>query len=118
MNNNDFEKLKYDDIWNIILYAIYKMTADPKYSTISELIYTLDKENFNNFCSTFGGLTIKVPTQQEKELMINALTAYQLINFEHKTFNEVYLELELSRFQKNEFIKAYNTITDILKNYE
>ena len=118
MSSNKFDKLKYNDIWNIILYAIYKMTNDPKYSTLSELIYTLDKDSLLNLCATFGGLTIKIPTKQELELMINVLAAYQLVNFEHKTFNEVYQELELSRFQKNEFIKAYNTITEILKNYE
>lgn len=116
--SNKFDKLKYNDIWNIILYAIYKMTNDPKYSTLSELIYTLDKNNLLNLCSTFGGLTIKIPTKQELDLMINVLLAYQLINFEHKSFNEVYSELELSRFQRSEFIKAYNTVTEILKDYE
>ena len=41
----DVSKLKEDDVINVLLYAIYKLTNDPEYSAISELAYVLDKDS-------------------------------------------------------------------------
>mgnify|MGYP000391591427 CR=1 FL=1 len=57
----DVSKLKEDDVINVLLYAIYKLTNDPEYSAISELAYVLDKDSLYKLCATFGGATIKIP---------------------------------------------------------
>ena len=49
----DVSKLKEDDVINILLYAIYKLTNDPEYSAISELAYVLDKDSLYKLCATF-----------------------------------------------------------------
>ena len=59
---HNISDLKEKDLYSIILYSIYKLTGDPQYSTISELIYTLNKDSLLNLCSVFGGCTIKIPT--------------------------------------------------------
>ena len=109
--------LKEDDLYNLILYAIFKFTGDPKYSTASELIYTLDKENLLNLCSTFGGCTIKIPTILELKMYINALLIYYITVTEHKTFNEVYSNLELDSSIKKEILEIYKTVVEVMNEY-
>ncbi|MBQ6627912.1 MAG: hypothetical protein IJH65_03770 [Methanobrevibacter sp.] len=109
--------LKEDDLYNLILYAIFKFTGDPKYSTASELIYTLDKDNLLNLCSTFGGCTIKIPTILELKTFINALLIYYTTVSEHKTFNEVFNKLELDTSLKKDILNIYKTVVEVMDEY-
>lgn len=114
----NLDKLKYDDVWNIILYALYKMTNDPKYSTLSELIYALDKDSLLNLCATYGGCTFKVPTKIELLTLINALVFYKEVNIEHINFQEAFSKIDFERLDKKSFLKAYNAIVEVLKDYD
>lgn len=72
--------LKEQDDLNKILFFIYKLSDDPEYSYLSELIYALDKKSLINFCTIFGGCTIKVPTLEELEYFSKVILVYQLVN--------------------------------------
>lgn len=110
----NINSLKEDDLYNLILYAIFKFTGDPNYSIISELIYAVDKENLLNLCSTFGGCTIKIPTILELKIFINALLIYYTSITEHKTFNEVYKSLDIDPSLKKDILSVYKTVVEVL----
>ena len=112
----DLNTLREKDLINLLLFTIYKLTDDPKYATISELIYTVDKDSLYNLCSIYGGMTIKIPTIKELELVINVLLVYQYINFENKTLDDA---CELVKINKSkELVDLLNKITEIINNYE
>ena len=64
------------------------MTNVPEYSSLSELAYILDKNNFLNLCEYFGGQTIKIPTIQEVESLVYSLLLYQYVNVQHMDYDE------------------------------
>lgn len=72
--------LRDKDELSKILFFIYKLSECPEYSYISELIYAMDKKSLINFCSIFGGCTIKVPTTEELEYYFKVLLIYQLVS--------------------------------------
>lgn len=113
----DINLLKENDIYNLILFAIFKFTNNPEYSTISELIYTLDKDGLLKLCSTFGGCTIRVPTITELKLFTCALVIYQEMNINHKTFNEAYKLTGLDNSRKKEVANIYSNIISVINDY-
>ena len=60
--NSNLNTLKERDVYSLLLFCLYKLSDIPEYSSLSELVYVMDKKNFLNFCEYFGGQTIKVPT--------------------------------------------------------
>lgn len=115
--SKDLSVLKNKDIYNILLYAIYKCTDNPEYSVISELIYAMDEKSLLNFCSIFGGCTFKVPTINELKTYTNALLVYQLV-LEGKSFNEAFTETGMNNKYKKEVAKIYNILKEIIDDYE
>ena len=115
--SKDISLLKNKDIYNILLYAIYKCTNDPEYSVISELIYTMDEKSLLNFCSKFGGCTFKVPTIDELKTYTNALLVYQLM-LEGKSFNEAFKLTGMNIKFKKQVAKIYTVLKDIIDEYE
>lgn len=113
----DINILKERDIYNLLLFAIFKLTDDPNYSVISELIYTLDKDTFLKFCATFGGCTIKVPTLLELKLFTCALILYQEIDINHKTFTEAYNLTQMDQSYKKDIFDIYKKIGKVVESY-
>lgn len=109
--------MKENDIYSLILYAIYKCTKNPQYSTLSELIYTLDRENFMKLCAIFGGCVVKIPTLEELKVYSSGLLVYNLIN-EGKDIKEALALTELDSKKYPEVIEVYRTIDEVLKSYE
>ena len=82
----DLEKLREKDLVSLILFCIYKLSNDPEYSAISELIYVLDKDSLYKLCATYGGCTIKIPTIQELKTLVNVFLIYQYVNVDGLPF--------------------------------
>lgn len=72
--------LNEQDDLNKLLYFIYLLSDDKEYSYLSELIYALDKDSLLNFCSIFGGCTIKVPTLSELQFYTKICLLFQLVS--------------------------------------
>ena len=51
---DNLSALREEDLLNTVLYLIYRVSCDPKYSTISELIYILGKDQLYNRNSAQG----------------------------------------------------------------
>lgn len=115
--SNHLNQLKSSDLWSMILFALYKIHDKPEYSALSELSFILDKENLLNLCEFFGGITVRIPTIDELEDLINALLIYQFVDIEHKSIDSA---LDYFR-DKNVNIKKikiiYFDLKDILDNY-
>ena len=52
---NNLNKLTESDIWSFILFALFKMREIPEYTSLSELVYILDKTTLLKLCEYFGG---------------------------------------------------------------
>lgn len=110
-------KLKQTDICSLMLFALYKMQDMPQYSTLSELAYTLDLQSLLKLCEYFGGLTIKIPTLDELELMINALILYQYINIEGLSYEESISKLDCKYYDIRVLKDTYVKLSEILSQY-
>ena len=111
------EELEQPDIYSLLLFSIYKLYDVPEYSTLSELVYTLDKKNLYNFLSMYGGLTIKVPTLQDLQKMLDALLLYQLIHFEKMESKDALKQFSNIIYPQKELIDRYKTLEIILSQY-
>lgn len=112
------EKLSEKDIYSLMLFVTYKLKDDKKYSTLSELVYTLDKKSLLNFLSVFGGLTITIPKIDDLKLVTNGLLIYQLVNLENIDLDVAIKEVNRGEFSEEELKKTYLTICEALSNYE
>lgn len=114
---DNLEHFKEVDVYSFILFALYKMSDLPEYSTLSELVYTMDRKSLFNFLECFGGTTIRVPTTRELKLVVNALLVYELVNIDNKDLNIVIRELDTQGFQISDILNVYRAICDLLKDY-
>lgn len=113
----ELDNLKMPDTFSLILFVLYKIRDVEEYSTISELAYILDKEALLNLCEYFGGVTIRVPTVEELNSIVNSLLLYQYINIDGYSYNEAINKIGFDSFQLRQVKKDYNKICSILSEY-
>ena len=113
----ELDNLKMTDTFSLILFVLYKIRDVDEYSTLSELAYILDKETLLNLCEYFGGLTIRIPTIEEIDSIINSLLLYQYINIDGYSYNEAIEKIGFDSFQLRKIKKDYNNICSTLENY-
>lgn len=114
---NDIQTLKEQDIYSLMLFCLYKISSIPEYSSISELIYVLDKPNFLNLCEYFGGQTIKIPTINELYSLVYALLLYQYVQIDKIPYDEA-LQLIGHKSKELRAVKHnYKVLCDVMSNY-
>ena len=116
-NAQMLEDLKKKDIYSLMLFALYIMKDEPTYSTLSELVYILNKEDLYNMLDYYGRMTITIPTLDDFKKLINCLLLYQYVNIEKKDFNEAITELEPGVPIKDIYT-TYMTLCNILDKYD
>lgn len=115
---DDLNILREVDVNSMILFVLYQISNVKEYHTLSELAYILDKKNLMKFLDYFGGMTIKVPTKEEMQLVVNALLVYQGVVLENKTVQESFSSLKtLSPKQKEKVKLIYKDIERIMEKY-
>lgn len=114
----ELENMTTSDIYSLMLFAMYKATELPEYSSLSQLAYILDKDNLLKFCEYFGGLTIKVPTIAELEIFVHALMIYQEVDVEKKDFELCAQRFKTQEFPYTKIIDAYKNIKQLLRDYK
>ena len=118
MIKKDLEKLNTSDIYSILLFALAKFKDVPEYSTLSQLVYVLDKSSLLNLCQYFGGLTITIPTIRDMQTLVYALLVYNDVNLEHKSLEQVLKNIDMKSHNIKEIRKAYYKLKDLLKDYD
>ena len=111
-------RLNKTDVYSMLLFIIYKMRELPEYSTLSELIYVMDKDNLVKFVSCFGGTTIKVPTLDELRLVTKAMLLYQYVNLDNGDLQEGLEVICDKDYKKEDLLEVYMNIVSIASNYE
>lgn len=109
-------ELQTQDIYSLMLFALYKVNELPEYSALSQLSYILDQDNLLRLCKFYGGLTIYIPTIEELEMFLNALFLFQKVNIEHQDYEKALANFDISN--KKELEKNYFLIKDLLKDYD
>ena len=113
---DEISSLKDKEIYSLLLFVLFKLREDKEYSTLSELAYILEKDDFLNICEYFGGLTIKIPTIDELKNLIRLLVLYQTIKIEGKSLEE---SIKLLGYRNNKkIIDDYSRIESILEKYQ
>lgn len=110
-------KLTEQDVINLALYGIYRMSENPEYSTMSELIYTLDKDNFYKLISEFGGTTVKIPTIEELQIALKAMILYRDVRA-GSSFVDAFNKLDIRKEDRASVINMYDFFDKVLENYE
>lgn len=111
--------LNKTDIYSMMLFTLYKMKDDPKYSTLSELCYIIEGSNLTKFLDYFGGLTITIPTLRDMRKITQAMLLYQYINIEEsEDFKDALNAVCGDEFNKEEIKETYNKILEIMSNYD
>lgn len=110
-------KLDNDDIYSLALFTLYKLTDDPKYASVSELVYLLDKKSLFNLLDYYGGMTIKIPTRDELMNVINALILYYRLKTEDVDIKKVIDDLNIQPNNLKDVLSIYTIIESVMINY-
>ena len=112
------EELNEKDIYSLILFALYKLKDCKEYSTLSELIYLLDKESLFNFLSYYGGLTIRIPTLQELKQVVYALIVYQYVDIDGGDLTNTLRSLRNDDVLESDIKDAYYKLREVMTKYD
>ena len=80
--------LKKVDIYSLLLFVLFQIKQIPEYSSLTELVYILDKDSVLKLCQYFGGTTLQIPTLEELEILVYSVLLYNYINIDNKDMNE------------------------------
>lgn len=116
--NNELNKLQEQDIYSLMLFCLYKLQNIKEYASLSELAYLLDKNNFIKLCQYFGGMTIKIPTLDELQNLIQGLLLYQSVNIEKNNFDESLAALSNDKQILSAIKEVYIDLCKVLDNYK
>lgn len=112
------EKLNKNDIYSMLLFTLFRLKYDPKYSTLSELCYVLDGDNLPRFLKYYGGLTITIPTLRDLRLLTQGLLLYQYVNIEEEVDFKKALDVVCGdEFTADEIKEVYSKLIEVTNNY-
>jgi len=112
---NEIEK---PDAYTVILFALWKIKDIPEYLTLSEISYILDNKSLIDFLDYYGGMTIKVPTKEEFQLVVNALILYECVNIEHMDLAKALKTLGKKEEDIKEIKEAYFKVCEVLADFD
>lgn len=112
------EQLDKKDIYSLILFFLYRLKEIPEYSTLSELIYILDNENFIKFLNYYGGKTIKVPRVEELSILLDSLLIYEKQQSSNMSVTEIFKDMDIPKKDRTEILKILSLIPELLENYD
>ena len=113
----ELDNLTESDIYSLMLFALYKASELPAYSSLSQLSYILDKDNLLKLCEYYGGTTIRIPTIGELELLLNSLIVYQLVDIENNPLDDVLESMRVKTGSNLEIKKNYYLMKELLSKY-
>lgn len=112
------EEMTSSDAYSLIFFVLYKLRDIPEYSTLSELMLMFDKDSVTKFLKYYGGMTIRIPTEEELNLVINVLLMYIYINVNGEPRESAMRHANLSSYKKRDVNDVYDKLSSILENYD
>lgn len=115
--DTNLSNLKQRDTYSLILFCLYKLKNLPEFSSLSELVYVLDKSNFLNLCEYFGGQTITIPTIDELESLVYSLLLYQYVKVDNIPYEEA-IKLVGHESKELRAVKSnYRKLCEVVQDY-
>ena len=112
------EELDKKDIYSLILFILYRLKEIPEYSTLSELVYILDNENFIRLSNYYVGKTIRIPKVDELSTILNALLVYEREQNTDLPLSEIFNDIGISKKEIPEILKILQLIPQLIDNYD
>lgn len=116
--SNALSNLKERDLYSLSLFSLYKLIGIAEYSSLSEMVYVLDKDNLLNLCEYFGGQIIRIPTIDELTNLVYSLLLYQYVKIEKIPYEK---GIELIGHESKDLrqVKAnYRKLCEVLNKYD
>lgn len=114
----ELNNLSAKDIYSMTLFALYKLKDNPRYSTLSELVYVMDKESLFNFLSVFEGLTIKVPSLSELQEVVYGLLLFTKVNIQGIPYDEAFSQVCKPPLTREALKDSYETVCSVIDTSE
>ncbi len=111
------ETMNQEDIYSIILHALFKLKDTPEYASLSELAYLLNGKSLMNLLEYYGGQTITIPTIKEFRVVVNSLLLYQYVNIEGMEMSQAEKLIKSDTYSLKEIRDCYVKMVDILNDY-
>lgn len=112
------EDMNQQDVYSLILFALFQLKDDEKYSALSTLAFILDKEHLFNLISVFGGMTITIPTSEDLKLIVCGLLIYEMVNLEDHSLESTLIDLKGRGFTEEELKNTYLKICRVMEKYD
>lgn len=112
---NDLSK---EDTYSFLMFTLYKLKDDPKWTGLSELCYLLDGDSLSKLLTYYGGMTITIPTLKDFRLMLKALTIYDLVNMQGNDFDSAIKTVKDAEFQEEELKDTYKKVLEVVSDYQ
>lgn len=112
---SNIHTLTEKNIYSLLLFTLYKLLNDEEYSELSRLVYLLSKDDFYKLCHFYGGKTIKIPTVEQLNLLLDAMQIWNDVTFEG---SDVTSSIRSNKFNAKEVIPVYNRLCDAIKEFE
>lgn len=93
--------LNKEDEYSAALMLLFVSKDNPRYSTLSELSYILDHDNFIKFIKYYEGQTISIPPIKETQKSLRMLMMYEYYVVEKLPWREA---LSKSGFEEEESV--------------
>lgn len=113
----NLDTLKTTDVYSLLMFVLYKLMDIPEYSSLSELVYILDRKNLLKLCEYFGGTTIKIPTIEELQQLTYALLLYQYVDIDRMDYEKAIVLIGHESKDLRQVKISYNKLKQVLQNY-
>ena len=112
------EELDKKDIYSLMLFILYRLKEIPEYSTLSELVYILDNENFIKLINYYGGKTIRIPKVDELSTILNALLVYEREQNTDLSLSDIFKDIGIDKKEIPEIMKILQLIPQLMDDYD
>ena len=113
---------KTEDIYTLMLFALSELKEVPEYKTLSELVYLLDRNSVKKVLQYYGGTTIRFPTMEELQLVLDSLLIYQYMIEDNISFDNALKIIKLNnptyKFNVKEIKNCYDKLNNVLQKYD
>ena len=110
--------LHEEDVYSRALFALFVLSGDPEYSSLSELAYLLDSKGLLNLVEYYGGTTLRIPTMAQLKTIIQSQLLYTYVNVEGMDYDKAVKLLDTTTCPLNDIKECYTRLVGRMSNYE